>query len=57
MEHFMRKEDNALLHDEEACDLIHQLIDWGYSKDQIVDAYHELSDQIWERELEDNIAD
>jgi hypothetical protein len=52
----MRKGENALLNDAEACDLIHQLIHWGYDKEQIIDAYDELEDKVWERELEDNFT-
>lgn len=52
----MRKQENPLLKDIEACDLIHKLIHWGYEKEQILDAYNELLDQDWERNDEDNFV-
>lgn len=48
----MAKTENPLLNDAEACDLIHQLIHWGYDKEQIIEAYDELEDQVWDREEE-----
>ena len=51
------KKENPLLNDAEACDLIQQLIHWGYSKHEILDAYEELEDKDWEKnEDEDNFA-
>lgn len=44
----MPKVENPLLKDIEACDLIHQLIHWGYNKVQIMDAYDELEDLDWD---------
>jgi hypothetical protein len=41
----MKKNENTLLLDQEACRMVQMLIRWGYKKEEIVDAYSELEDK------------
>lgn len=44
----MPRDQNPLLKDVEACDLLCQLIHWGYDKVQIMHAYDELENLDWD---------
>ncbi len=44
----MKKHDNPLLDDDEACDMLRQLLNWGYDPDQIANASREIDDEISE---------